>query len=68
MDVTSDADVVDSLCRIGQTAERTATKLSTVTLRLVTSSSSESQSSESQSVVWLHFLQKAFSVFDDQYG
>ena len=33
--------VVDSLCRIGQMAERIATKLGTVTLQVVTSSSSE---------------------------
>ena len=35
-----DLDVVDSLCRIGQTAELIVTKLGTVTLQVVTSSSS----------------------------
>ena len=39
-----DVDVVDSLCRIGQTAEQIATKLSTMTLQVVTRSSSESWS------------------------
>ena len=41
--VDVDVDVVvDSLCRIGQTAERIATRLGTVTLQVVTSFSSES--------------------------
>ena len=41
--VDVDVDVVvDSLCRIGQTAERIATRLGAVTLQVVTSSSSES--------------------------
>ena len=31
-----DVDIFDSLCRIGQTAERIATKLGTVTLQVVT--------------------------------
>ena len=43
MDVVVEVNVdVNSLCRIGQTAERIATKHGTVTLQVVTSSSSES--------------------------
>ena len=41
--VDVDVDVVvDSLYRIGQTVERIATRLGTVTLQVVTSSTSES--------------------------
>ena len=48
-----DVDVdVDSLCRIGQMAERITNKLGTVTLQVVISSSSEFSS-----VAWLHLLQ-----------
>ena len=41
VDVNVNVDA-DSLCHIGQTAEQIATKLGTVTLQVVTSSSSES--------------------------
>ena len=41
-DVDEDVDVFDSRCRIGQMAGRITTRLGTVTLQVVTSSSSES--------------------------
>ena len=62
VDVDVDVDVFDSRCRIGQMAGQITTRLGTVTLQVVTSSSSESWT-----VAWLHFLQRGRKVFDDQY-
>ena len=45
-------DIVNIRCLIGPMAEQITTRLGTVTLQVVTSSSSESQT-----VAWMHFLQ-----------
>ena len=42
VDVDEDVDVFDSRCRIGQMAGQITTRLGTVTIQVVTSSSSES--------------------------
>ena len=42
VDVDEDEDVFDSRCHIGQMAGQITTRLGTVTLQVVTSSSSES--------------------------
>ena len=61
VDVDDMDDVVDRQCRIGPMAIQITTRLGTVTLQVVTSSSSKFQS-----VVWLHLFQCGRKHFDDQ--